>query len=466
MWRSVRARLTLWYCALLAVVLATFSGVSYLRISRAIRAETDASLSDTAHELTAAFVQMGFEEGTPAHAAPLDFRYSDRLLLVFGADGRLAASSRSPGLIESDREEIARRIAGGQRGFFTVRRKRTGMGLRALAVPVTVVSAPFVAVVARSLADQTRHLQDAAAALFLGIPIALLLTGAGGYLLARHSLAPVLRMSHKARQIGASSLEERLEIRNPYDELGVLATTINGLLARLESAFASQRRFMEDASHELRTPLSILQGESDVALSRPDRGAQEYREALEVVQRTSRKLAQLVEDLFLLSRGDAGDYPVRPSRFYLDETVTDAVRAMRTRADSHHVQIIVAPSRERLVYGDEELVHRLVLNLLDNAVKHTRESGCVRVELSEHNGMTAIKIRDEGLGVPAGERDRIFERFYRGESGQRTGTGAGLGLAIARSIARLHGGDVRLADSSSAGSTFIAEIHAAVPASA
>lgn len=454
MFQSVRARLTLWSCAWLAVVLACFSGVSYLLLARTIRSETDASLSDTAHELMAAFGSLGLENATPVQEVPLDFRYSDRALLVFGPGGRLVASSRLPDLDEAARGEIGRRIGRGTLGFFTV--GTGGSGIRALAVPVQVVSARFVAVVARSLRGQSSRLRSAAAALLLGIPVALLVAGAGGYVLARQSLAPVLRMSRHAQQIGATSLGERIDVRNPRDELGVLAATLNGLLARLESAFESQKRFMAEASHELRTPLAILQGEADVALARPEREAPEYREALEVVQRTARKLSQIVEDLFLLSRGDAGNYPVRASRFYFDETVAASARAMRRPAEARGVEIAVGPLPECLVLGDEELLHRLVLNLLDNAVKHTRRGGTVRVELRREEAGPALCVRDEGPGVPPEERERIFERFYRGSSGGEGG--AGLGLAIAKWIAGVHGGEVRLAESSPSGSTFVATL--------
>ncbi|HET9794619.1 MAG TPA: ATP-binding protein [Thermoanaerobaculia bacterium] len=456
---TVRARLTLWYCAVLGAVLAAFAGVSYFAIARAIRAENDASLADTGHELSAAFERLALDESGLARTVRLDFRYSDRALFVFDSTGRLAASSRSREISEADRDALARRVAAGARGAFTIRGASAGGGVRAFAFPVTVVSTSFVAVVARNLDDQSRRLRAAAAALFSGIPLAILAAGAGGYVLARKSLSPVLRMSRQARRIGASSLGERIVVDNPRDELGTLAETLNELLARLEAAFASQRRFMADASHELRTPLAILQAESDVALSRPERSPEEYREALEVVQKTSRKLSQIVEDLFLVSRTDAGDYPVRRSRFYLDETIAGAARAMRRRAEARGVRIEVVPTPERLVWADEELIHRLAINLIDNAVKHTREGGCVRVDLSGEGGVTSIRVTDEGAGVPLSERDRIFERFYRGE--KTDGSGAGLGLAIVRSIAQLHGGDARLADSSPAGSTFVAELRIA-----
>lgn len=459
MFQSVRARLTFWYCGLLAVVLVTFSLVSYVRIARAIRTETDNSLADTAHELSSAFREAPFED-EPAREVPLDFRFSDRALLVVSPDGRILASSRTRELDAAQRGEIARRVAAGARGFFTVRAGSLDEGIRALATPIQVVSQPFVAVVARRLESQDHRLRNAAAALTFGIPVALLVAGVGGYFLARESLAPVLKMSRKARAIGASNLGERIEIRNPGDELGVLGATLNGLLARLETAFDSQRRFMAEASHELRTPLSILQGEADVTLARSDRSVEEYREALEVVQKTGRKLTQIVEDLFLLSRGDAGTYPVRPVRFYLDEVTAECARAMRTVAASRNVLVDVEPSPERLVLGDEELIHRLVLNLLDNAIKYTRPGGRVRVWMALEGGVDRIFVRDEGPGIPEGERGRIFERFYRGSGSG--GSGAGLGLAIAKSIAQLHGGDVRLGDTSPAGSTFVAEMRVSV----
>jgi len=443
----------------LGAVLAAFAAVSWVAIAHAIRAENDASLADTAHELSAAFDRLGLDDGDLARAVPLDFRYSDRAIFVFDSAGRLAAFSRSRDVSGIDRDALARRIAAGARGAFTIAGGASGEGVRAFAFPVTVVSSRFVGVVARDLADEGRRLREAAAALFAGIPLAILAAGAGGYLLARKSLSGVVRMSRQARRIGASSLGERIGVDNPRDELGGLAETLNELLARLEGAFDSQRRFMADASHELRTPLAILQAEADVSLSRPERSGEEYREALEVVQKTSRKLSQIVEDLFLVSRTDAGDYPVRRSRFYIDETVADAARAMRRRAEARNVRLKVAPGPERLVWADEELVHRLVINLVDNALKHTREGGCVRVDVSGDDGLTSIRVTDEGEGVPLAERERIFERFYRGE--KETGSGAGLGLAIVRSIAQLHGGDARVAESSASGSAFVADLRIA-----
>ncbi len=453
MFHSVRFRLTLWYVGLLAVVLITFAAISYLALARAILAETDASLSDTAAA-----------QGRSAQSRDvlLDFRYSDREILVMNPAGAIVAASQMQTLDAWAKRDLGERIAHGQRGLFTV--DGAHRGVRVIAVPITVVSTPYIAVVAHDPGDQASRLHDAAVALFLGIPLALIVTAGGGYLLARKSLAPVREMSHKAQQIGATSLGERIEVRNPQDELGVLATTLNGLLSRLDEAFTSQRRFMADASHELRTPVSILQGETDVALSRRDRDPAEYREALEVVQKASRRLTQIVQNLFLLSRADAAAYPVARSLFYLDEAVADCVRSMRTLAEARGIRIAFEPPPEMLLNADEELIHRLILILLDNAVKYTKNSGTITVELRQTDLRYVLSVRDEGPGVPEQDRERIFDRFFRGTRGTTDvdlvrGSGAGLGLAIAQWIAQLHGGNVRLAKTGAEGSVFVAEMN-------
>jgi two-component system OmpR family sensor kinase len=466
MFHSVRFRLTLWYSGLLAVVLITFAASSYLLIARAIRAETDASLSDTAHEFAAAFANDSQTQsrGAESRAVLLDFRYSDREILVMNPTGAIVAASRMRTLDAASTRELGERIARGQRGLFTL--ASSGRDIRVIAVPITVVSTPYVAVVARDPGDRASRLRDAAIALLLGIPLALLVTAGGGYLLARKSLDPVREMSRKAQQIGAASLSERIEIHNPHDELGILATTLNGLLSRLDEAFTSQLRFMADASHELRTPVSILQGEADVALSRDDRDPAEYREALEVVQKAARRMTQIVQNLFLLSRADAAAYPVAHSRFYLDEAVTDCVRSMRTLAEARGIRIAFQPPHEMLINADEELIHRLILILLDNAVKYTRTSGTIDIALRESGGHYILSVRDEGPGVPEPDRERIFDRFYRGKRGTTDSdlprVGAGLGLAIAQWIAHLHGGSVHLAESGPGGGVFLAELSTGV----
>ncbi|HSY51839.1 MAG TPA: ATP-binding protein [Thermoanaerobaculia bacterium] len=453
MFNSVRARLTFWYTAILALVLIIFSAVSYVLLAREIRAENDASLANTAHEFAAAFDPADRSRGRDVL---LDFRYSDREILVLSPNANVVVVSKSKIGLE-ERRRVEAFVRAGGTGLHTIPGGEGGEGLRIIATPISVVGTHYTVVVARDLSQQSDRLQNAAHAVFFGIPVALLVAAAGGYLLARKSFAPVTMMSMKARQIGAETLDERIEIGNERGELGFLAATLNGLLERLQLAFESQRRFMADASHELRTPIAIIQGEADVALARADRPADDYRESIEVMQRAARKLTRIVQNLFLLARGDAGRYPTSISRFYLGEVVADCIRGMRSVAQARDIELSCSAEEDVVILADEELIHRLVLNLVENAVKYTPGGGQVHADVRTDDGHCLIRVSDTGLGIPPADHTRIFERFYRGDRARpENAGGAGLGLPIARWIAELHGGELRLERSDAEGSVFVA----------
>ena len=291
----------------------------------------------------------------------------------------------------------------------------------------------------------------------LAVPLALLLAGVGGYLLARRSLAPVMAMSDRAERVGAESLGERLPVANPNDELGRLAGVFNGLLDRLETAFTRQRAFIADASHELRTPVSILRTEADVALSKPRTG-EEYREALEVMREETVRLSRIVNDLFTLARVDSGQVGPRRERFYLEETISDSVRSVRALAEDRGVTLAFTPTAEAPMVGDEGLVRHAILNLLDNALKHTPPRGAVSVELTCVDAQHRISVRDTGEGIPPDAAPHVFDRFYRAERARprpaSTLTGAGLGLAIARWCVEVHGGALELTSPGPGGTVF------------
>jgi signal transduction histidine kinase len=216
---------------------------------------------------------------------------------------------------------------------------------------------------------------------------------------------------------------------------------------------------MADASHELRTPVSVIQGESEVSISQTDRPADDYRESLAVVNDEARRLARIVDELFLLARADAGQVPLRPARFYLDETVGEVARALRTHAASRGVRLTVETLGESSYFGDEGLVRSLVMNLLENALRFTPEGEAVRVRLQRHEGSFALEVENPGPPIPAEAQQRVFERFFRADSTRaRAGNGAGLGLSISRWIAEAHGGALRLERSDERGTMFVATL--------
>lgn len=237
------------------------------------------------------------------------------------------------------------------------------------------------------------------------------------------------------------------------------------LLGRLETSFEQQRRFVADASHELRTPTAIIRAESEVALGRDSRTEVEYRDALRVVQDAGHRLSRIVDDLFLLARADAGHRPLNAEPLYLDELMADAVRAMQALASQRSVQLDIVSMPEAPFVGDAELLGRMLLNLLDNAIKYSPRGGAVSVWLETTSRGYEIRVVDDGPGIPREAQGTIFERFFRVDKarsrGDRSATsGAGLGLAIARWVAVAHGGTVALVRSTAAGSEFLVTLPA------
>jgi heavy metal sensor kinase len=469
---SMRSRLTLWYTGVLALVLVVFTAAAYAYLARAARERTDQSLADTAHSLVSNFTAEYEENQSGDNAAKevaRDFQLADRQALIFDERGRVAALSASPKEMSKkqawpDAGALSQNLAGlfesarmSGVAYATIPLRKEGV--RACAVPVSSHGRTFIVVVAQSLHTQEEELERARRAFYVAVPLALIIASLGGYFLARKSLAPVVEMGDRAAHINAESLGERLPVGNERSELGSLARTFNELLARLDVSFEQQRRFMADASHELRTPVAIVCGESEVALSQAARSSEEYRESLTILHEEGRRLTRVVEDLFTLARADAGQYGLSPVTFYLDETVAECVRAVRSLASQHGVGLIHQHSGEEMpLRGDEGLVRRMILNLLDNAIKYTAAGGEVRVELAREGSAYTIRITDTGSGIPEEARPHIFERFYRADKvrsrNSGAGSGAGLGLSIASWIAEAHGGRVALERSDKTGSTF------------
>lgn len=453
---SVRARLTLWYTAILALVLITFSGISYLLLSRAIHAATDDTLLETAQQFATNFAT---DPADLANAGVILRAHRDPHgeVLLFGANGDVLAAS-APRLAQQERRELIARVRSGATGLQTIPGGPEGDGVRIAIIRINANGRAYAVGVGHDLDEQADRLESAARAVFLGIPIALLIAAAGGYLLARKSLAPVTAMSTKARQISAETLGERIEVGRAADELSFLASTLNDLLERLQRAFESQRRLLADASHELRTPISVIQGEADVILARDDRTVDDYRESIDIMRKASRRLARIVENLFVLARSDAGSYPIAKSRVDLDETVADSLRIMRSIAAARNIELIADIAPDALLTADGDLLQRLLLNLIENAVKFTPDGGRVTVRVDATNDACTIRVSDTGRGIPPADQPRIFERFFRGERIRGTTAGAGLGLPIARWIAEVHSGSLSLESSDASGTTFVATL--------
>jgi heavy metal sensor kinase len=262
-------------------------------------------------------------------------------------------------------------------------------------------------------------------------------------------------MAAQARRITHSNLDTRLDAgAAAAEELAVLSSSFNELLSRLDQSFDHMRRFVADASHELRTPISIIRGEADVALAH-ERGAAEYKQALALVLDESRRLSRLVDDLLNLARADAGRVKLRVEEFYLNDLLAECCRSAQTLAGPRGIALQCSPHDDLAFRGDEELVRRMVMNLIDNAIRYTPAGGNVTVSLDSRGGGIAIRVADTGTGIAPGIVPHVFERFYRGDKARsRQDGGFGLGLAIVKWVAESHNGKVDLSSTPGAGSTF------------
>lgn len=267
------------------------------------------------------------------------------------------------------------------------------------------------------------------------------LASAAAYALGRSiagaALKPTAEITGQAEAISAGTLSERITAHADVEEFTRLVTVLNGMLDRLDGAFQVQRQFTADASHELRAPLTVLKGDIDVTLKR-DRTSAEYRETLVRCREEVERLARLASDLLVLARSDA----VLPLEQVEDvdfrSLVQRVVSRFETAADGRAVRISVE-AEEVVIAGDERMLDRLVSNLVDNAVKHCRSGGEVRLDLVRTPD-AVLTVRDEGPGVPAAQLPHLFVRFFRGDPARQRGEGTGLGLAIARAGAEAHGG--------------------------
>ena len=467
MFDSVRVRLTLWHVGVLALLLVAFNMGLYVLLRENFYERADGILksvcSATVSILGKELSESGLDE-LAARDAVKTLNFPEHTLAIFDSQGSLLAE-KPVGSSTRVTWPDGGALGDGQIHLATVR--VSGEELRRVAATRVVldpVGRTYTVVTSRSLTPLLGELDADRRILSLAVPLALLLAAAGGWFLARKSLAPVLSMSEQAIRIGAKNLDQRLTVANPHDELGKLAAAFNDLLSRLSSTFAMQRQFMADASHELRTPVSVLRTTGSVMLDRPHRTEEEYRGALAIVDEQSRRLARIVEDMFSLARADAGHLALQKHPFFLDDVLMETVRAGRILGAPKNISVSLPQEQlaESPCLGDEDLLRQMVSNLLHNAVKYTPAGGTVTVELSRRESAYAISVTDTGSGIPAEAQPHVFERFFRVEktrpptSDPALGGGAGLGLAIARAIAEAHGGTLTLERSTDRGSTFVA----------
>ncbi len=457
---GIKARLTLWHGASVAVILLGVTFAADRALSRIIGAQVDDALLTLA-ETEAAEALDDPAEGihlldVQPDAAGLPSRRLDKLVQIIDMDGRVLARSATLGAARLPAPPpLLTRLQGGEVVLETLPDFAEDR-LRLVSLPIAVAGRVRYAVQVGTSLHATDTFLRAARLLFLGGTVAILVAvTAIGVVLARGALRPVDQIVARARLIGAANLMERLPDPGTSDELGRLAATLNGMLDRIERTVESQRRFTADASHELRSPLSRLRIELEVALRRP-RTLADYeavlRSALEEVERLSR----LTEELLMLARLDAGEVVARPDvPVALAPLVEAELNRLKPEADARQITVAVAAPPEVAVQAPADTLGLVIANLLQNALKFSPPTGRVTVTLRPEGTEAVLSVANSGPGIPPEDLPRVFERFYRGTRSRSPDLpGVGLGLAISRAIVDAYGGRIAVKSTRRAGTTF------------
>ncbi len=454
--RSVRTRLTLWYTSLLGVTFLILGLIVYVLVSYTLHKEADSALKSVAVALAERKIAEANDHISPGldeifrhffGAPPIGpyFEWLDPQ----GNPDKESQEPDAPPFSPLARHNAIRGIA-----TFETFEVPGASAVRVLTWPV-IDARRVIAVVRVGMSEMGPQRTMSAFLLIMAVlfPFALFLAGGGGWFLANRALSPIDRMTQTAREIEAGRLHARLELSDTNDELDRLAETLNEMLGRLEAAFTEMRQFTADASHELQTPLTILRGEIEIAL-RSKRSEEEYvgvmKSALEEIERIS----LLVEGLLLLARSDAGVLRLDLKPLDLMIVTEDVLDRLGPLAAAKPVSLTLGHVEPLPVSADPIHLRRLLLNLIDNAIKYTPAGGSVKVSMARADGWAKLSVRDTGIGIAPEDRDRVFQRFFRSAEARSAQGGSGLGLSIVRSIVEAHQGRIELESLPGKGSTF------------
>jgi heavy metal sensor kinase len=443
-----RARLTAAYAGIFALLATGAAAAFWLVQQSQAMSSVDAILAIDARD-AASNVQEAASGASPLVLDDTVSGYQANITVLSTA-GPVEASL-GPGLAPADAARVVREH--GRPGAPWTGSVRSGSVDQRVALdPVSGVPNTFV-LVSYPLAQMEHDLGMEAMLLAEVVAALVVLTSALGYGLAGRALRPVGVIAGIARDLSERDLHRRIELLLPQDELGRLAATFNGMLARLEKAFVAQRNFTADAAHELRAPLTLIRAELECATKGGDRNLD--RAGVRTLIAETDRLSRLVDELLLMAQADAGR--LAPERTDVDVADLVVERADRwcPLAAAKGVQLLARAPDSGTVRGDVELLGRLIDNLLDNAIRHTPPGGAVELIVRRAGGQWEIDVADTGPGVPPELRPRLFERFSRpvGARSRRSG-GAGLGLAICAAIAAAHGGSISLLELSTCGAHF------------
>lgn len=439
---SVRARLTLWYAAMMTLILAVFALGIYGFVRESLLTLIDRRL-DESLEIVVTAARGNLEEFAKIerHTKVLAFRAQEREWPLYA----------SAGWIVGDLDLAGKPPQKGRWVFISPRNN-----IYHLKEGMLTLGDRTLRITAAKSGDQIyEDLSYLRLTLIGAYPIALLLSLLGGYFLAGRALSPVQHLTTRARAISAENLSERLAVPNPHDELGQLTAVLNDAFARLEESFNRLKRFTQDAAHELRTPLAVLRSVGEVGLQE-QREPNDYRDVIGSMLEEVDRLGRLVDGLLTLARAESGRFSVEHRPENLAVLCRDVAECLRVLADEKNQTLSFDSTDELNTVIDRDILRLALINLVANAIRFTQGGGSIQVRLRRYGqNDAAIEIDDNGPGIAPEHRGHVFERFYRIDRSraQHTG-GSGLGLAIARWAVEANNGTIQLEGKPDRGSLF------------
>jgi heavy metal sensor kinase len=442
---SIRARLTLWYAVVLFVGMLLLAWVISATLERRLISDIDAQLAQRIEGLKVLTTIEG--ETTSRLATELHEFVQEvpngSLLEVKDAKGNaLLQGSGVPRLPPE---------AWNASNFATVWWR--GQPIRVLSRRYHDRDSDYSAAVAAPLTEVNAVMRELRDLLGAAIPGVLLVAVLGGYWISRKALSPVDEITKVARSISAQNLSRRLPVLQTRDELQRMSEAWNDVLARLESALNRIRNFTADASHELRTPVALIRTTAELALRR-NRDETAYRKALSDIQGHAERMSELTESLLTLARADAVGAGFPMAETSLSSVIQTSVKQMAPIAEERRISLHTSlPPGVPVAKVNATAIQRLLLILIDNALKYTPSGGHVAVSLTKMDGNYRLSVADSGMGIDENALPHIFERFYRADPA-RSSNGTGLGLPIAQMIAEAHGTSIKAENNRDSGSTF------------
>jgi heavy metal sensor kinase len=443
-----RIRLTLWHVAVMVVVVAVYATGVYAFVSRSVSNALDARLRG---DFT--WAEQMWEQRPDGSLTWFDAEDGSRdedkpWMQVWDATGQLlfrtAVASRIP---VPDSAALAAEADGR-----IVSLRTPDARVRVLSRMAIIGGKGVVIQVARSEELMRQELRDLMLFLVLGLPFGVAAAGVGGYALARGALAPLDRMADRARSITAVRLHDRLPVDNPRDELGRLAVVFNDTLGRLEGSFQQMQQFSSDVSHELRTPLTAIRMVGEVGL-REARNADAYRRIIGSMLEEADRLTCLIDRLLTLSRTSAGSAQLCSESVDLYALADEVSSHLGVLAEEKGQSIVVARDGSPHCAGDRLMLRQALINLVDNAIKYSPADSEILIRVVDGRSGPTVEVSDRGPGISPERRGRIFERGYRGSSGDES-RGAGLGLSISKWAVEAHRGQLSWDRRPGGGSTF------------